>query len=329
MTITTAALLLAAALQTPSLNTTELERDLTALAAQFEGRMGVCVRTTTQSTCVRAQDRFSLQSVMKLLVAFAAMDAIDSGRWRLEDPVVVRKADLSLYVQPIAKLVGPDGYRTTIGDLVRRAVIDSDSAATDVLIARLGGTAAVTASMARHHIDGIRVDRDERDLQTEIVGLTWRPEFVDADLLDREIRQVPEARRDRAFAAYQNDPRDTATPAGMTAFLMRLVSGELLSRESTAFLLQAMKECTTFPDRLKAGVPASWEISHKTGTSGTWKGVTAATNDVGILRTPDGTAIAVSAFLADSPASSKERAATIAAVAALVVQHYQQGSGTR
>lgn len=291
--------------------------------------MGVCVQTTTQSTCVRAQDRFSLQSVMKLLVAFAAMDAIDSGRWRLEDPVVVRKADLSLYVQPIAKLVGPDGYRTTIGDLVRRAVIDSDSAATDVLIARLGGTAAVTASMARHHIEGIRVDRDERDLQTEIVGLTWRPEFVDADLLDREIRQVPEARRDRAFAAYQNDSRDTATPAGMTAFLMRLVSGELLSRESTAFLLQAMKECTTFPDRLKAGVPSSWEISHKTGTSGTWRGVTAATNDVGILKTPDGTAIAVSAFLADSPASAKERAATIAAVAALVVQHYEQGSGTR
>ncbi len=68
--------------------------------------------------------------------------------------------------------------------------------------------------MNRRHITGIRVDRDERHLQTEIAGLTWRPEFVDAELLDREIKLVPEAKRQAAFAAYQKDPRDTATPAG-------------------------------------------------------------------------------------------------------------------
>ncbi len=110
----------------------------------------------------------------------------------------------------------------------------------------------------------------------------------------------------------------------MAAFLIRLVNGELLSGGSTAFLLQAMNDCATFPDRLKAGVPSSWEISHKTGTSGTWRAITAATNDVGILKAPDGTIIAISAFLADSPASSKERTAVLAAVSRLVVSHYRQ-----
>jgi beta-lactamase class A len=224
---TTAAMILAAALQAATLDTTGLERDLTALAQQFRGRIGACVQTTHQSTCVHAQDRFPLQSVMKLLVAFAVMDAVDTKGWRLDQTVLVRREDLSLYVQPMAKLVGPNGYRTTIGDLVRRAVIESDSAATDILIARLGGPGAVGDAMADHRIVGIRVDRDERHLQTEIVGLSWQPEFVDGDLLDRKIHAVPEARRDRAFTAYQKDVRDTATPAGMAAFLIRLANGEL------------------------------------------------------------------------------------------------------
>jgi beta-lactamase class A len=42
---------------------------------------------------------------MKLLVGFAVMDAVDHRRWRLDDGVVIRKQDLSLAVQPLAKLV--------------------------------------------------------------------------------------------------------------------------------------------------------------------------------------------------------------------------------
>jgi hypothetical protein len=49
--------------------------------------------------------------------------------------------------------------------------------------------------------------------------------------------------------------------------------------------------------------------------------VTAATNDVGILRTPNGERISISAFVADSPASSAQRAAVIAAISSLVVEH--------
>ena len=33
---------------------------------------------------------------------------------------------------------------------------------------------------------------------------------------------------------------------------------------------------------------SGWILAHKTGNSSAWKGVTAATNDVGILTAPDG-----------------------------------------
>jgi beta-lactamase class A len=65
---------------------------------------------------------------MKLLVAIAVMDAVDRGEWRLADPVVIRKHDLSLAVQPLAKLVTEAGFNTTVDDLVRRAIVDSDRA---------------------------------------------------------------------------------------------------------------------------------------------------------------------------------------------------------
>ncbi len=316
-------LLLAASLSAATLDQAGLKSALAGLAAKTPGRVGVCVQTEKASVCIHAEDKFAMQSVMKLMVAFAVMDAVDTNGWRLEEPVTLYTKDLSLFVQPISKLVGPNGYRTTIGDLVRRAVIDSDSAATDFLITRLKGTDAVNASLDRHGVTGIRVDRDERHLQTEISGIVWRPEFVDASKLDHAIAAVPSAQRDKAFAAYQRDPRDTATPSGMAAFLFRLAHGELLSRSSTDFLLAAMKDCATFPDRLKAGTPSAWQIMHKTGTSGTWKGVTAATNDVGILKAPDGTLIVISALIADSPASSAKRASAMAGIARIVVAHFR------
>jgi len=206
-----------------------------------------------------------------------------------------------------------------VGDLVRRAIIESDSAATDVLIARLGGPGVVQAVLRKKGIRGIRLDRDERHLQTEIAGITWRPEYVDAGVLDRAIAAVPEADRRRAYERYQVDPRDTATPRGMAAFLFRLAQGELLSPVPTSFILKAMEECQTFPDRLKAGIGPGWTIAHKTGTSGSWQGVTAATNDVGILTAPDGARVAIAVFVADSRASSRERAAIIARISAATV----------
>ncbi len=161
--------LLASVASAAQLDVVGLEKDLAALTKDFKGRVGVCVQSDRATACVRPDDKFAMQSVVKLMVGFAVMDAVDTQGWKLDTQVHVQRKDLSLYVQPIEKLVGPKGYTTTIGDLVRGAVIDSDSAATDILIARLGGTAAVQAVLKRRGVNGIRVDRDERHLQTEIV----------------------------------------------------------------------------------------------------------------------------------------------------------------
>ena len=314
--------LLSTSAQGLDINAASLEKNLNHLTKGFDGRVGICVQTSASSACTRPGEAFSLQSVMKLMVGVACLDAVDRHQMKLDDAVTIHKEDLSLYVQPLAKLVGPAGYRTTIGDLVRRAIIDSDSAAVDILMARLGGPTGVQAILRQKGITGIRIDRDERHLQTEIVALDWRPEFVDAAVLDRAIAAVPAAKRQRAYDKYKTDPRDTATPRGMSAFLMRLADREILTPASTEFILQAMAECATFPDRLKAGVAPGWKIAHKTGTSGSWKGVAVATNDVGILTAPDGGTVAVTVFIADTRASSAKCAALMARIASAAIASY-------
>jgi beta-lactamase class A len=300
-----------------------LHEDLVRITLGFDGRVGVCVQDASGATCLRADERFPLQSVMKLMVGAAVLDKVDRRGWKLDSEVVVYPSDLSVFVQPLAKLVTPAGFRTTIGDLVRRAIVQSDSAATDILVSRLGGPSEVQRFLTNKSVSGIRIDRDERHLQTEIFGLEWRPEFVDAEILDRAIVAVPEAQRDAAYSRYRADVRDTATPTGMGDFLYAVASGKLLSKASTKHLLEVMQQTNTFPDRLKAGVPKDWSLAHKTGTSNTWKGVTAATNDVGILIAPSGDKIAVAVFISDSAAPAPVRAKLMADIARAVIARYR------
>lgn len=296
---------------------------LQAHAAAADGVLGACIVDRHGASCANGDRPISMQSVMKLLVGMAVLDAVDQGRLTLADEVLLTRDDVSVFVQPLEKQIGPDGYRTTVGHLVRAAVIESDSLATDWLIDRLGGTTQIQAYLDRKGIVGVRLDRDERRLQTEIFGLTWRSEFTDPDRLDAAIDAVPEDRREAAFRAYQNDVRDTATPRGLATLLYRLGEGQLLSEQSTQWILGVMGETRTFPDRLRAGTPAGWWIGHKTGSSSSWKGVVGVTNDVGVMRAPDGAVIGVVALLANASAPAAERAAAIAGVSRIAAQTHR------
>jgi beta-lactamase class A len=306
------------------LHTGELQKVFEKLAAAVPGRIGVCARDAAGEACVNGDQRSSMQSVVKLIVGLATLEEVDRGRWKLDDAVIVRKQDLSVGVQPISKrITTPEGFRTTIADLVKRAIVDSDSAACDILIAKLGGPKSVQAFLDRHKIAGIRVDRDERHLQTDTMGLTWKPEYVDTDTLMIAVKAVPDAQREAAFAAYRKDPRDTSSPRAMANLLQALADGTLLSAASTKHVLDVMEETVTFPDRLKAGLRDGWTIGHKTGTSGTRQGITVATNDVGVLKAPDGTRISIAVLVSDSPAPSEMRAKLMADLTRATIDHYR------
>jgi beta-lactamase class A len=299
------------------------QRSLESLASGFDGRVGICALDLAgaEPACVNGTQGFPLQSVMKLVVAAAVLDAADRRQLRLGDAVVVRPEDGSPGPQELVDLARRQGkVATTVEDLLRRAIVDSDSTSVDLLLERLGGIAAVHDFLVRKHVDGLRIDRNERQLQAESVGLAWRPGYADSTKFEAAVKALAPAKHDAAAEAYLKDRRDTATPLGMARFLEALVAGRVLSAESTRHLLAVMAKTATGVDRLKAGTPKGWELAHKTGTGRLWQGVRSATNDVGILTASGGRRIAIAVFVSGSRRSDAEQAALIAAVARIVTE---------
>src|SRR6185436_1171653 len=109
--------------------------------------------------------------------------------------------------------------------------------------------------------------------------------------------------------------RNWATPKAVVELLSALQAGRGLSAASRTLLMQLMTETPTGPRRIKGLLSPTTTVAHKTGTSGTVKGLTRATNDVGLITLPDGKHLAVAVFVADSKANQGIREDAVAKIA--------------
>ena len=78
--------------------------------------------------------------------------------------------------------------------------------------------------------------------------------------------------------------------------------------------------------RIKRGLPEGATLAHKTGTGGTEKGITGATNDIGIVMLADGRHILLAVYVSDSPGSGAVRQKVIADIARAVIEKWSPGS---
>ena len=157
----------------------------------------------------------------------------------------------------------------------------SDGTACDVLLGLLGGPEKATGYFRRIGV-------------TEMVAATTELEIG----------------KDRR-AQY----RSWSTPLGALTLLRALHGRRVLSDTSHALLMRYLTETTTGPKRLRGDLPGGTVVAHKTGSSGTSNGVTAATNDIGIITLPNGQHLAIAVFLTDSRADDATRDRVIARVA--------------
>lgn len=308
-------------------DTAQLRSALTALTvAEGSGRLGVAVRDLEDGTTVLidASRAFPMQSVYKLPIAIAVLDRVDRGRISLAKTVHLTRAQRAPGHSPLAREIAMsdsgDGIDRTIGQLLEAMMINSDNTACDALLDELGGPTVVQAILSLKGIYDIRVDRPEKQLYSNLVGLgTWRTKLADERVREAAIEALPPERRQVALAAYLRDPRDTTTPRGMMQLLAKLAAGELLSADGTERLLHLMTVSTTGLTKLKAGLPDTWSLAHKSGASGETLGIAAADNDVGIATAPDGRRIVIVALLSGSRLDGDTRARMLADVARATV----------
>lgn len=263
--------------------------------------------TFVSHTWIYGEESFPLASVMKLAVAAKWLADVDAGKRRLDTMIVVPER-LRLGSDGIGQMMPHPGVTLSAANLIELMITVSDNTATDVLVERLGGPAAIQRWLVAEGFEDFRIDRPIANLLLDTVGLP-----VMAGKSPAQTMWASEAPEDvsAARARFMADPRDTATPGGVAEFLYRIDSGKLLKPASRAFLLGVMGRTRTGNDRLKAGLPEGTKLEHKTGT------LSLVSNDAGIITLPNGKRIIVVVMVA-GPADAKFRAQVIADVAKVV-----------
>ncbi|HEX5724571.1 MAG TPA: class A beta-lactamase [Longimicrobiaceae bacterium] len=309
-----------------------LERDLAAIAAEVgEGSLvGIAAihLESGERVAVSGDEPFTMMSVYKFPVALAILRKVERGALGLDQPIPVGPLDLRPGYSPLAERdLGAGGITVPVRELVRLAVAESDNTAGDLLFRLAGGGDSITAGLRRLGIEGVRVDREEGVLAADYYGIAWTESRAPtrAEVLAARPT-IPAARRREATARFPLDPRDTATPEGMAELLAAFAAGRTLGPEATGLLREIMVGTATGPNRLKALLPPGTVVAHKTGTSGSWEGVSAAVNDVGIVALPGGGSVAVAVFVRNARGeAAAERA--IARAGHAVYDHWAGGSG--
>ncbi|WP_309089987.1 serine hydrolase, partial [Phenylobacterium sp.] len=165
---------------TPRLDMDGLNEAMAEIAARARpGALGVGL-TNLESGEVftfAGERRFPMQSVFKMLLGAAVLAEVDARRLTLDEEFVLTEEMLSPPFSPISA-AWPGRRDYTTRDFLAAAVSMSDNTAADVLMKRIGGPGAVTAWLDARRILEVRVDRYERELQTEAHGLpSFRPEW--------------------------------------------------------------------------------------------------------------------------------------------------------
>ncbi len=238
-------------------------RALADLEEKVGGRVGVfAIDTGTgRQLAHRPDERFAMCSTFKWVLAAAVLTRVDRRELSLDERVRYGASDV-LEHAPIAREHVADGTMT-VAALAQAAVTVSDNTAANLLLARIGGPAGLTAFMRSAGDTVTRLDRDEPTLNENAPG----------------------------------DPRDTTTPRAMATLMRQLLCRGTLSAASRERLLGWMRACETGKDRLRAGLPAGWTVGDKTGT-----GPRCAVNDVAIAWPPGRAPILVAAYLSDGDA---------------------------
>jgi len=249
------------------------------IEARLGGRVGLSVLDTGSGKTLswRGGERFAMCSSFKWVLAASILKHADQGQLHLSEPVSYDSAQLVGH-SPVTAAHVKEGHMR-IEDLCAAAVEESDNGAANLLLARIGGPASVTA-FARSLGDKMtRLDRNEPRLNDNLPG----------------------------------DPRDTTTPDAMVGTMKTVLLGDVLEPNSRGKLLDWLRKCDTGTQRLRAGLPKDWAEGDKTGT-----GERGAAVDNAIIWPPRRAPILAAAYVSDSAKPTAQLEAALADLGRLI-----------
>jgi beta-lactamase class A len=115
--------------------------------------------------------------------------------------------------------------------------------------------------------------------------------------------------------------RDTTTPMAMARTLQAVALGNALPEMQRDMLQTWLRGCQTGAKRIRAAVPAGWDVGDKTGT-----GDHGTANDIAVIWPPSRKPIVVAIYHTQEKADTRGRDEAIADAARVVVAQLQRTS---
>jgi beta-lactamase class A len=259
--------------------TVAAQAQLAKLEQTLAGRLGVFALNTAngKQLSYRGDEYFPMCSTFKVILASAILKRSIQIDGLMQQRIKYQQSDLVTY-SPITKQHIDDGM--TVAALCAAAIQYSDNTASNLLMTILGGPEAVTTFARAIGDRQFRLDRRETALNSSIPG----------------------------------DRRDTSTPNAMASSLQRLAFGDALEPRLQLQLRVWLQGNTTGATRIRAGVPADWQVGDKTGT-----GDYGTANDIGLLWPPRRSPVVVAIYTTQGEKDAKARNDVIASAARIVV----------
>lgn len=266
---------------------------LISIISRYKASIGVSIIAIEEKETVLINNdrRFPMQSVYKFPLAIAVLKKVDEGVLSLDQKIYVKKSDLHNTWSPLKEKYPEGNLFISVRELLAYTISRSDNNTCDILFGLLGGPKKVDTLLHSIGIKNISIVATEYEMSKK-----WSIQY-----------------------------KNSTNPLAMSALLENWYQNQILSDSSTQFLNKIMVDNYTSKMRIKGLLPESIVVAHKTGSSGTnKKGISAGTNDVGIITLPNGHHLAISVFVSDSSENYETNESIIAEIAFAAFKYYSK-----
>lgn len=320
-----------------------LQRLLDAELARIPAKVGLHIKhlPSGEEASFQGAELFNSASVIKIPVMVMAYQMADRKQLNLDERFEMKRSDYR-GGSGVLRSFDP-GASPTIRDLITQMIITSDNSATDIMIAKVGGTAKVNEWLSQSGYKELRLnqttyelfrkryellDAKYKNLTTEDVFAVQmsHPLFTKGrEALIGEVQKAISTRdvgaeffkhmeKDQSFWLGAMSPRDTSR------MLEAIEKGTAASKEACDEMRRIMRQqlsgARRIPHFLNVGV------GHKTGDF-----PPAVANDVGVIYARSG-AIVISFFTQDNRGSYPETEDRMGLVSRMIVDYFD-GIGQR
>jgi len=272
---------LAFALALPARAAERPEKALKRIHERIGGRLGVHVLDSQSGKRLGLDDgsRYAMASTFKLPLAAALLWQVDRKAFTIDRAMPIVKKDVLPNSPAVEAKLAAGEQAMTLRELCAAIITQSDNAAANVLLRGIGGPPALTAFFRTLGDATTRLDRFEPDLNSNLPG----------------------------------DQRDTTTPRAMVDSMLRIFTLDVLSLPSRALLIDWMFTSRTGLERVRAGLPRSWNPGDKTGG-----GDNGAFNDLVIAYPPGRRPIFIAVYMSESKLTTPELNAAHAEIGTVI-----------